>query len=344
MDDSHGDPSLFLKEPPMRNFLSILATPLAALALTATAAQAAPALEALGGDITFAKPIEGMPRRLSDFRDLQVNHFTTSDGVKLAWWEAGQGSPIVILPGWSSNGAEYINVMWLLARHHRVLVLDPRNQGLSDHVDYGTRIARYAADLREFQQAAHVGDADYVGHSMGATVIWSYIDQYGAQGMRKLVFIDEPISILGGAGWTEQEKRDAGAMADNFDQLQVVLAPKPDGSDLFSRLMRMDSPYFANSQTFANKVVHNDMRLMGMVMRDHAHNDWRDVITHKIDRPTAIFTGELSANLPSQQWEHAQIKGSQLFIYSKADYGDHLLAYKNPVKFVADLSRFLDGQ
>jgi non-heme chloroperoxidase len=315
---------------------------LAALLLGSGGAQAAPAIAVLGKDYSFPNAIAGMPAKLSDFPALQIRHFTTSDGVRLAWWEAGTGRPIVILPGWSSNGAEYIHVMWLLARHHRVLVLDPRNQGLSQKVDHGARIARYAADLREFQKAAGVGEADYVGHSMGASIIWSAIDLYGSKGMRKLVFIDEPISILGGAGWSETERRETGAMADNFDQLQAVLAPKPDGSDLFSRLMRMDSPYFANSQGFANAFIKNDMARMGAVMRDHAHIDWRDVITHKIHRPTAIFTGTLSPNLPSQQWAARQIKGAQLFVYTEKQFGDHLLASKNPVQFVADLEHFLD--
>ncbi|MFC3593391.1 hypothetical protein ACFOON_07095 [Novosphingobium piscinae] len=31
-----------------------------------------------------------------------------------------------------------------------------------------------------------------------------------------------------------------------------------------------------------------------------------------------------------------------IFVYSRAEHGDHLLAYKNPVKFVSDLSAFLD--
>lgn len=323
----------------MKTFAA-LAMPI--LAAMATPAVAEPVITALGKDYAFPNAIPGMPAKLSDFRDLQVNRFTTSDGVELSWWEAGHGRPIVIVPGWSSNGAEYVNVMWLLSKHYRVLVLDPRNQGLSQHVDYGARIARYAADLREFQQAANIGEADYVGHSMGATVIWSYIDLYGSKGMRKLVFIDEPISILAGADWTDQQRRDAGTMADTFDQFRAAIAPKPDGSDLFSRLMRMDSPYFANSQSFANAVIRNDMQAMSLVMRDHAHNDWRDVIVHKIDRPTAIFTGVLSPNLTSQQWAEKQIKGAELHVYSEADFGDHLLAYKNPVKFTADLIAFLD--
>jgi non-heme chloroperoxidase len=62
-----------------------LSAALAALAMTVSPLQAAPAIEVLGGDYTFPKAIDAMPARLSDFRDLQVHHFTTSDGVKLAW-------------------------------------------------------------------------------------------------------------------------------------------------------------------------------------------------------------------------------------------------------------------
>jgi hypothetical protein len=42
----------------------------------------------LGGDYVFASPIAGMPTKLHNFSDLQVNHFNTSAGVKLAYWKA----------------------------------------------------------------------------------------------------------------------------------------------------------------------------------------------------------------------------------------------------------------
>jgi non-heme chloroperoxidase len=31
-----------------------------------------------------------------------------------------------------------------------------------------------------------------------------------------------------------------------------------------------------------------------------------------------------------------------LYVYSKAEQGDHFLAFKNPLKFTADLQSFLD--
>jgi pimeloyl-ACP methyl ester carboxylesterase len=83
------------------------------------------------------------------------------------------------------------------------------------------------------------------------------------------------------------------------------------------------------------------MNYIGLVLFDHIMNDWRDVIRTKIDVPTAIFTGEYSSNLPSQQWMHAMISGSELYVYTKEEQGDHFLPFKNPVKFTSDLTAFL---
>lgn len=96
---------------------------------------------------------------------LQINSFVTSDGVKLAYWQADEGPPPIFVPGWSANGAQYINLIALLSRSHRVYVLDPRNQGLFQRVEHGGRIARFSMDLGEFGEHLGIASADYVRHS-----------------------------------------------------------------------------------------------------------------------------------------------------------------------------------
>ncbi|MFC7520262.1 alpha/beta fold hydrolase [Xanthomonas populi] len=147
---------------------------------------------------------------MSDFPSLQINNFTTSDGVKINYWEAGSGKPLVFVPGWSANGAEYVNVMYLLSKHYHVYVIDPRNQGLSQRAEYGGRISRFAMDLKELSDHLHLKKADYAGWSMGASVLWSYIDLFGTGGIRKAVFVDEPISIYSHADWSEHQRLEAG--------------------------------------------------------------------------------------------------------------------------------------
>jgi pimeloyl-ACP methyl ester carboxylesterase len=106
--------------------------------------------------------------------------------------------------------------------------------------------------------------------------------------------------------------------------------------------MMKDSPHFVNSVSFASEFIKNDPKYMAAVLFDHATNDWRDVVRHKINVPTAIFSGDYSNNLPSQRWMKSVVPNSRLYVYSKAEQGDHFLMFKNPVKFVTDLRTFLD--
>lgn len=313
----------------------------------ANRAVAEPALAVLGRDFTFPVAIDGMPKKLSDFAGLQISAFTTRDGVKLSYWEAGQGQPLIFVPGWSANGAQYINVMYLLARHYHVYVLDPRNQGLSQKVDYGNRIARHSMDLHEFGQHLGIQSAAYVGHSMGSAILWSYIDLFGTSAMSKVAFVDEPISIYSHSDWSEQERMDAGGTTTSPERMVAAftaggpLNALVTDMKVFQRAQLMDSAYYRNSESFAAEFIKNDPAALARVLFNHTVNDWRDVVQHKIDIPTAIFSGEQSNNLPSQHWAQSVVPGATLYSYTTQEQGDHFLMFKNPLKFTQDLQQFL---
>jgi pimeloyl-ACP methyl ester carboxylesterase len=331
----------------MRNVLLRASCALALLA-SSSQALAAPAVQVLGRDFVFPHPVEGLPGKLSDVKGLQINSFTTGDGVKLAYWEAGRGRPLIFVPGWSANGAEYVNVMYLLSQHYRVIVLDPRNQGLSGRAAYGGRIARFSMDLKELTDHLGLKSADYCGWSMGAAVIWGYIDLFGTKGVRKACFVDEPISIYSHQDWTEQERREAGGTTTSVERMVAAVAQDGPANSLttdmkpFERFMLRDSLAFANSEAFAEAVVKNDPNATRRVLFDHVVNDWRDVLKYKIDVPVAIFSGEESNNLPSQRWAASVIPDASLYTYTAAEQGDHFLMFKNPVKFTTDLRAFLE--
>jgi len=338
---------MFSRKNTMKSFLRAAFCTLFLCAAT-PAVFAAPAIDVLGRDYTFPNKLDGLPARLSDFKGLQIHTFDTSDGVKLSYWEAGTGKPLVFIPGWSANGAEYINVMYLLSKRYHVYVLDPRNQGLSQHVDYGVRIARYSMDLKEFGDHLGLKSADYVGWSMGAAVLWSYIDLFGSKAINKAAFVDEPVSIYSHADWSEQERREAGGMTSSIERMVAAFTTGVPVSALVvdmavaERAMAQDSPYYVNSEAFATAFIRNDPKYVPLVLFDHASNNWRDVIRAKIKMPTAIFSGEYSHNLPSQRWMASVIPHATLYVYTEAEQGDHFLMFKNPFKFTQDLQAFLD--
>lgn len=295
----------------------------------------------LGKDFTFPHTIPGMPHALSDFNELSIHFFHTSDGVRLSYWEAGTGIPLVILPGWSASGAQFVELMWILKDTYHVYVLDPRNQGLSERTAKGMRIARLASDLRDFQNHLSLSRAVYVGWSMGASILYSFIDIYGTDQIKALALVDEPPSILSRPHWTEEMSANAAARFTSIDDLlRSFASPKAD-DPVVIRSRLMDSPYYANAIAFADASIPMDMDHLPLILYDHASQDWRDVIETKISIPTAIFTGEWSPNLQSQRWMHAVIPHSSLYIYTKEEQGDHFLMLKNPVQFAADLDKFL---
>lgn len=318
------------------------------LGLTSGFAAAEPATVALGRDYSFPNRIAGFPSKLSDVQGLEVNTFTTSDGVKLAYWEAGNGEPLIFVPGWSGNGAQYINLVHLLSRRYHVYVLDQRNQGLSQRVEYGGRISRFAMDLKEFTDHIDVQKANYAGWSMGASVLWSYIDLFGTSRIDKAVFVDEPISIYSHDDWTEEQRLNAGGTTTSPERMVAGFTTGGPLNRLVTdllpleRSMAKDSPHFVNSEGFAKEFIKNDPQAMGRVLFDHITNDWRDVIQHRIDVPVAIFSGELSNNLPSQRWMQKAIPNATLYAYTAKEQGDHFLMFKNPVRFTQDLQAFLD--
>jgi pimeloyl-ACP methyl ester carboxylesterase len=232
------------------------------LAVATNISYAESALAVLGKDYPFLNKVDGLPTKLSDFPGLQISSFVTSDGVKLTYWEAGTGNPLIFLPGWTSNGAEYINLMYLLSQHYHVYVLDHRNQGLSQRVDYGNRIARFATDFKEFADHLGLESFDVCGHSMGSSVLWSYIDQYGSGAIHKAAFVDEPISITSRPWWTEDEKKQYGVLVANPADLvqmgtQSLMPPasasnKADGPRFSNN--GQSTPAFENSVGFASQV------------------------------------------------------------------------------------------
>jgi pimeloyl-ACP methyl ester carboxylesterase len=102
-------------------------------------------------------------------------YFTASDGVKIHYLEAGQGSPVVLIHGytgtaegnWFSNG-----VAEALAKNHRVVAIDCRGHGKSekphDPARYGPQMAK---DVIELMDHLQIDKAHVHGYSMGGLIV-----------------------------------------------------------------------------------------------------------------------------------------------------------------------------
>ena len=151
--------------------------------------------------------------------------FTTNDGIKLHYLEAGSGNPLVMIPGWSQSAMEFKYQLTGLSDKYHVYALDMRGHGESAKPNHGYRIQRLSADVHDFLVANNLGGVTLAGHSMGCSVIWGYWEQYGSDRLSKLILVDQMPMITSNPAWSPQELEDAGAIFDGkslFDNVNAL--------------------------------------------------------------------------------------------------------------------------
>ena len=140
---------------------------------------------------------------------------TTRDGVELTYTDSGSdnpgGVPLVMLHGWGQTQAMFRHQVEGLAR--RVVTVDQRGHGVSAKPHHGYRIARLARDAQELLDHLAIDRADVLGWSMGVSVWWSFIDQFGTDRIRRFVAVDQPstsarsIARWSSSSWASRARR-----------------------------------------------------------------------------------------------------------------------------------------
>jgi pimeloyl-ACP methyl ester carboxylesterase len=278
--------------------------------------------------------------------EIKEGYFTTSDGVRIHYLEAGAGKPLVMIPGWSQTAAQFKHQLAGLSDRYRVIALDMRGHGESSKPNHGYRIHRLSKDVHEFLVANSIADVTLAGHSMGCSVIWGYWELFGGERIKSLVLIDQMPMITGNPIWSEEEKIDAGALLDK-DSLYGVTNSLA-GVDGIKTTEGFIGGMFTKQypREEVDWVVQQNLKFprayAARLLYDHATNDWRDVLP-LINVPTLIVGGKTSlVGWRSQEWMGTQIPGSKVVIFEEAEGGNHFMFMENPAKFnqlVRDLMR-----
>ncbi|WP_224362156.1 alpha/beta fold hydrolase [Hyalangium versicolor] len=160
-------------------------TALAALTFASTLsfsilAQAAPKQGAAVSDAALVRTLPGF-----------ANGEATVNGVRLHYVAGGQGSPVVLLPGWPETWWAFHKIMPALAKEHRVISVDLRGMGSSDKPAGGYEKKAMAQDIFELVRQLGYDKVDVVGHDIGAQVAFSFAANH-PEAARKIVLLDVP--------------------------------------------------------------------------------------------------------------------------------------------------------
>jgi len=116
--------------------------------------------------------------------------FKTSDGIRIHYVVAGNGRPIVFIPGWTMPAWIWQKQIDEFAKKYRVIAVDPRSQGKSGKPTYGHLPETRARDYKELVDHLDLKQPVLVGWSMGCGELVKYAEQFGSDNVGGFVLVD----------------------------------------------------------------------------------------------------------------------------------------------------------
>jgi pimeloyl-ACP methyl ester carboxylesterase len=272
--------------------------------------------------------------------------FTTNDGVTLAYQDSGgEGIPLVLVHGWGQTQAMFRHQLAGLGPRRRVITYDQRGHGVSGKPHHGYRIARLAQDFSQLLDHLSLSQVDALGWSMGASVLWSYIDSFGTGRLRRLVIVDQPAAVAAVPWMSAEEQTNSGAIFDVAGLLELASSlGGPDGDQVREAFVRsmFSGDTAPEVWNFVATEIKSTPAYAGVpLLFDHCAQDWRDVLP-RIDVPTLVLGCDGSHVSPgSQRYIAERIPGAELHIFPKAEASSHFVFLENPAAFDATLDKFL---
>ena len=125
--------------------------------------------------------------------DALQHRSVTANGIQLHYVIAGQGEPVLLIPGWPQSWYAWRSVIPLLVKAGRqVLAIDPRGFGDSEKPACGYDLDTSAEDIHAFIVAAGLksdGGLDIISHNVGTWIAYAHAVAYPGD-VRRLVLSD----------------------------------------------------------------------------------------------------------------------------------------------------------
>jgi non-heme chloroperoxidase len=269
-----------------------------------------------------------------------MSSITTSDAVRLDYTESGPagGRPIVLLAGFRAPAATWLfQVPALVSAGYRVISVDIRGHGSAEHPDLGHSMERRGADVNDVLEALDLRDAVLVGQSMGGNTVWAYVEQFGSKRIAGIAIIDQTPKMLKTADWSHGFYGYDGTNVDTY--FSAGIPPTGHGTPIWRRGRRLGRLLKAVRSATAEPKQMSAGELE--VLSDHAHKDWRSVIS-KVTVPVLFIGGAESEVWPSS---HAAAsaelsKHASSAVIQKAGHATNI---EQPSEFNRLLIEFVSG-
>lgn len=276
-----------------------------------------------------------------------MKYFFADDGEKIHFQASGEGSPIVMLHGWTASHLEWLPFLAQLTQEHRVVRWDARGHG-GHHLTRETipTVQRMEHDLRGLFEHLDLHEVNVVGHSMGALTLWQYVQEYDVDRLSKACFIDQSPKLVTDNDWRHgiygdfNAKKSAAFLTElENDFAESVLRLTAHGLNDRARQL-----YEAGSKGWEKERHRLKELATGPYIacwKSLAEADYRETLK-KISIPALLIYGGAS-NFYTNATAHyvkEQMAGAILHIYDETDHSPHQWQRE---QFAHDLLAFIDS-
>ncbi len=130
-----------------------------------------------------------------------INYFKMSDGETMPYEVCGSGETVIFVHGLFGKGADFKEVVKVASKSVRCITYDHRGHGNSK-ANSGFSLAQFAKDLKGFIEYLKVKEVILVGYSMGAFTIFSYVEQFGCEHIKKIVLLNVTPKMINDKTWS----------------------------------------------------------------------------------------------------------------------------------------------
>jgi pimeloyl-ACP methyl ester carboxylesterase len=261
--------------------------------------------------------------------DLRSRSLQLRTGVTLRCTErpGDGGETLLLLHGYSDSGLSFVPVLRALPQDWRLLAPDQRGHGDSERPLDGYAIADLAADAAALLDAAGVGAATVVGHSMGSLVAQQLALDHPER-VARLVLVGG--GAHGATGEVEKMARDVAALVD----------PVPDA---FVREFQLGTLAREIPAAFLEEAIAESRKLPARVWRALYAGIVGFDVRERLGRiacPTLLVWGSCDGIFGRAEQERLLlgIRGAALYVYEGAG---HALHWEQPERFARDLREFV---
>ena len=269
--------------------------------------------------------------------------FKNSEGMDIYYEDTGEKElqPIIFLHAWGSDHNDF-NYSFKNLSGYRKIVYDHRGFGKSCRPEKSMSLGKLAKDLHEIISFLSIKEPIVVGYSMGACVIFKYMQVYGDTNIKAFAICDMTPKAISDDSWNlgiingqygenefiESISMQFEDMVEAYVKLYTDIDPALKGrnSEVLKKVIKMD----------LDKNSYYSITAMWFSM---CYEDFRDTVK-KIKVPTGLFFAKPGSlvNPESAKYLENNIKNTYTCIFENST---HSFVNSKPKKFKSELELFL---